>query len=84
LTKTLAKTGLSHPALVAKIIPQVGLANLLDWLVHYTNLGTYTALFALSHILETWIKNLPPAQQYYWHRLVDAWKFGSGADYTKD
>lgn len=84
LTKTLAKTGISHPALVARIIPQVGLANLLDWLVHYTNLGAYTALFTLSHILETWINNLPPAQQYHWHRLVDAWKFGSGADYTKD
>lgn len=81
LTQTLARTGLSHPGLVAKIIPQVGLANLLDWLLHYSNLGVYTALFALSPILEPCIQNLPNTQQYYWHRLIEAWKFGSGADY---
>jgi lycopene cyclase CruP len=81
LTQTLTKTGLSHPLLVAKIIPQVGLASLLDWTVHYGNLGVYTALFGLSPILEIWIKNLPDTQQYYWHRLIDGWKFGSGADY---
>ncbi|MBH8562135.1 FAD-binding oxidoreductase [Nostoc sp. CENA67] len=82
LTQTLLKTGLSHPALVAKIIPQVGLANLLDWLVHYSNLGIYTALVWLTPMLETWFRNQPSEQQYYWHRLVDTWKFGSGADYS--
>jgi lycopene cyclase CruP len=81
LTQTLIKTGLSHPKLVAQIIPQVGLGNLLDWMLHYGNLGVYTALFNLSPMLETWIKNQPSQQQYYWHRLVDAWKYGSGADY---
>ncbi|MEH2372578.1 FAD-binding oxidoreductase [Nostoc sp.] len=82
LTQTLLKTGLSHPGLVAKIIPQVGLGSLLDWLVHYGNLGVYTALFSLSPMLETWIKNQPNEQQYYWHRLIDAWKYGSGGDYS--
>jgi lycopene cyclase CruP len=81
LTQTLIKTGLSHPGLVAKIIPQVGLGNLLDWMVHYGNLGVYSALFNFSPMLETWIKNQPNSQQYYWHRLVDAWKYGSGNDY---
>jgi lycopene cyclase CruP len=81
LTQTLLKTGLFHPGLVAKIIPQVGLLSLLDWLVHYGNLGIYTALFKLSPMLETWIKNQPIEQQYHWHRLVDAWKYGSGSDY---
>ena len=82
LTQTLLKTGLSHPALVAKIIPQVGLVSLLDWLIHYSNLGVYTALVWLTPMLETWFRNQPNEQQYYWHRLVDAWKFGSGADYS--
>ncbi len=82
LTQTLLKTGLSHPGLVAKIIPQVGLGSLLDWLVHYGNLGVYTALFSLSPMLETWIKNQPNEQQYSWHRLIDAWKYGSGGDYS--
>jgi lycopene cyclase CruP len=84
LTKTLIKTGLSHPALVAKIIPQVGLGNLLDWTVHYSNLGVYSALSNLSFMLETWIKNQPNSQQYYWHRQMDAWKYGSGADYCDE
>jgi lycopene cyclase CruP len=81
LTQTLLKTGLSHPGLVAKIIPQVGLVNLADWLVHYVNLCVYTALFSSTPMLEVWIKNLPTTQQYYWHRLVDSWKYGSGRDY---
>ncbi|WP_445628537.1 FAD-dependent oxidoreductase [Nostoc sp. DSM 114167] len=84
LTQTLLKTGLYHPLLVVKIIPQVGLASLLDWMLHYSNLGVYTALLSLSPMLETWIKNQPNEQQYYWHRLVDAWKYGSGGDYSNE
>ncbi|MEH2205616.1 MAG: FAD-binding oxidoreductase [Nostoc sp.] len=84
LTQTLLKTGLYHPGIVAKIIPQVGLASLLDWMLHYSNLGVYTALFSLSPMLETWIKNQPKEQQYYWHRLIDAWKYGSGGDYSDE
>ncbi|MFN6530240.1 FAD-binding oxidoreductase [Nostoc sp. ChiSLP03a] len=84
LTQTLLKTGLYHPVLVVKIIPQVGLASLLDWMLHYSNLGVYTALLSLSPMLETWIKNQPNEQQYYWHRLIDAWKYGSGGDYSDE
>lgn len=81
LTQTLVKTGLNHPGLVAQIIPQVGFINLLDWLLHYSNLGVYSVLFAVSPILEAWVKNLPTTQQYYWHRLIDSWKYGAGKDY---
>ncbi|WP_414541503.1 NAD(P)/FAD-dependent oxidoreductase [Nostoc sp. CCY0012] len=84
LTQTLLSTGLSHPGLIAKIIPQVGLGSLLDWILHYSNLGVYTALFKLSPMLETWINHQSSAQQYYWHRLIDAWKYGSGADYADE
>ncbi|MFN6476113.1 FAD-binding oxidoreductase [Nostoc sp. DedQUE07] len=84
LTQTLLKTGLYHPLLVVKIIPQVGLASLLDWMLHYSNLGVYTALLSLSPMLERWIKNQPNEQQYYWHRLIDAWKYGSGGDYSDE
>lgn len=80
LTKTLLKTGLRHPVLVAKIIPQVGLINLLIWTVHYLNLGIYTALFHFLP-LHLWSKNLSALPVYYYHRLIDAWKYGSGGDY---
>ena len=80
LTRTLLKTALAHPILVARVIPQVGLRNLLDWLVHYVNLGAYSALFWLSQTLTPWVKNLPPVPQYYCHRWIEAWKYGSGWD----
>ena len=83
LTQTLLKTGLSHPLLVAKIIPQVGLLSLLDWLLHYVNLLGYTGLFSIGFMVERLISYLPQEQQYYWHRWLDAWKFGSGQDYSQ-
>lgn len=82
LTQTLLKTAMSHPALVAKVIPQVGLATLLNWMVHYVNLGAYSALSRLAQALQPWVKNLPPVPQYYCHRWFDAWQYGSGGDYS--
>ncbi|NQE35433.1 FAD-binding oxidoreductase [Microcoleus asticus] len=81
LSKTLFKTAISHPGLVMKIIPQVGIANLLDWMVHYINLGLYTGLQPLGKAVEPQVKNLAPEQQYYFHRLVEAWQYGAGGDY---
>jgi len=81
LTQTLLKTALAHPRLVARVLPQVGLGSLLNWTVHYVNLGAYSALFGLSQARRPWVKNLPPIQQYYWHRWSEAWKYGSGGDY---
>jgi lycopene cyclase CruP len=81
LTQTLLKTAVAHPVLVAKIILQVGLAPLLDWMVHYFNLGAYSALSIFAQVLQPWVKNLPPVPQYYCHRWFDAWFYGSGRDY---
>lgn len=81
LTQTLVKTAVSHPGLIVKVIPQVGLATLLDWMVHYVNLGAYSALSRLSQALQPWVKTLPPVPRYYCHRWVDAWRYGSGGDY---
>ncbi len=81
LSQTLFKTAISHPGLVMKIIPQVGIANLLDWMVHYVNLGIYTGLQPLGKAVEPQVKNLAPEQQYYFNRLVEAWQYGAGGDY---
>ncbi|MGB3642198.1 MAG: FAD-binding oxidoreductase [Rivularia sp. (in: cyanobacteria)] len=83
LTKTLFKTSLANPGLVIKIIPQVGLITLIDWMWHYINLGVYSVLFDVSRMLEPLMRNLPGNYQYYWHRWVDGWKFGSGNDYEQ-
>jgi lycopene cyclase CruP len=79
LTQTLLKTALNHPLLIARVIPQVGILSLIDWTIHYINLGIYTALFKLG-VLQNWVKSLPPTKQYYYHRLIDKWQFGSGYD----
>ena len=84
LTRTLLKTAVTHPATFVKVIPQVGLGNLVDWLVHYVNLGVYAGLFRLVQALQAWVKNLPPTLQYYCHRWIDAWHYGSGGDYEDE
>jgi lycopene cyclase CruP len=81
LSQTLLKTALTHPQLVAKIIPQVGALALLDWLRHYVNLGVYSALSPLGKAVEPRLKALPPVQQYYMRRWIDAWIYGCGGDY---
>jgi lycopene cyclase CruP len=80
LTKTLIKTAFSHPLLIAQVIPQVGLLSLVDWTWHYINLGIYTVLFKLGTKLQGQLKYLPSVAQYYCHRILDRWQYGSGAD----
>ena len=81
LFKTLGETGRKNPGIVFKILPQVGVMTLLEWLRHYVNLAVYSGLYPLGRSLEPWVKNLSPLQQYYYYRLLEAWKYGSGGDY---
>jgi lycopene cyclase CruP len=80
LTQTLFRTAWKHPLVVVKVVPQVGLISLLDWMVHYSNLGFYTALLEMNKLLNPWVDKLPAVSQYYCHRLADAWKYGAGKD----
>ena len=84
LSQTLFKMTLTQPGLALKIIPQVGLLPLIDWMQHYINLGAYSALYTLGRSLEPWVESLPAARQYVWRRWIDAWKYGSGGDRATD
>ncbi|VEP14856.1 Flavin-dependent dehydrogenase [Hyella patelloides LEGE 07179] len=78
----LAKTlPLVNPKLVLPILPQVGINPLLSWSWEYFNLALYSGLYPLGKVAQPLIKNLSPKQQYYYHRYLDAWKYGSGGDY---
>ena len=78
----LAKTlPLVNPKLVLPILPQVGINPLLDWSRHYFNLGLYRSLYPLGKLMESIADSLSPQQRYYYHRWLDAWKYGSGRDY---
>lgn len=81
LSKTLLVTSLTKPGLVLPVIPQVGLTTLLDWLVHYINLGIYTGLYPLGQLISGSIKTLPPIPQYYCRRWIESWRYGSGSDH---
>jgi lycopene cyclase CruP len=81
LSKTLMLTSLTKPGLVVPVIPQVGLTTLLDWFVHYVNLGAYSGLYPLGQLARDPAKALPPVPHYYYRRWLDAWCYGSGGDY---
>lgn len=83
LAKTLGLVSLRHPELVLQILPQVGMGALLDWIRHYGSLGIYTVLNATGQSLIPWIENLPAPERYRWHRRLDAWKYGSGSDFSE-
>lgn len=82
LSKTLLATSIKHPALVAKIIPQVGPGPLLNWIRHYAGLLGYHALYSLARPATPLVDTLPPAQQYYGHRWLTALRYGTGNDYS--
>jgi lycopene cyclase CruP len=81
LLQTLGKTALVHPAITLKILPQVGIPALVDWMGHYLALGLSTGLAGNADRLLPWIKTLPPQQQFAWWCRIQAWKYGSGRDY---
>ncbi|MBD2462545.1 FAD-binding oxidoreductase [Oscillatoria sp. FACHB-1407] len=83
LSKTLLQTAIAHPGLVFKIIPQVGLFTLLEWMVHYFNLGLYAGLYHSLKPLQPWINQLPEQPRFYCQRLLEAWQYGSGNDYRQ-
>jgi lycopene cyclase CruP len=83
LFQTLAKTSLAQPNMVFKIIPQVGLPTLLEWVIHYANLAVYTGLSSVGQAIESRSNRFPLVQNYYFRRWVDSWKYGAGDDYLE-
>lgn len=81
LTKTLMKSSIALPLIVIKILPQIGIKNLLEWLIHYSNLGIYTGLYPTMKNLQPLTKNLSPITQYYYQCWLDKLQYGSGNDY---
>jgi lycopene cyclase CruP len=80
LSRTLFHTSLANPQAVIPIVPHVGIITLLDWLINYINLGTYSGIYPISQLLATLIDRLSPSQQYYYRQLLQAYRYGSGRD----
>jgi lycopene cyclase CruP len=80
LSRTLFQTSLTSPQAVIPVVPHVGIVTLLDWLVNYINLGTYSGLYPIGKLLNPLVARLSPSQQYYYQQLLQSWKYGSGKD----
>jgi lycopene cyclase CruP len=80
----LAKTlPLVNPKLVLPLLPQIGIASFISWLIHYFNLGIYSGLYRGGKLVQPLVRKLSPVQQYYYQRWLDTWKYGSGGDYEE-
>ena len=79
LAKTMLRTSTHHPALVASILPQVGIGSVVDWTYHFINLGKYSALNAVQQTVDS--KKTSDQKQYIADRWRDALNYGSGGDY---
>ncbi len=82
LSQTMIGMMLADPVLVAKIAARVGLPALIDWSQHFIQLGSYDLCNRLSHNWANGIRNLLPEQQYALNCQINAWKYGSGMDYS--
>lgn len=81
----LAKTlPLVNPKLVLPLLPQIGINSLISWSIHYLILLLYSGLYGVGKLFQPVANNWSPTQQYYYHRWLDAWKYGSGGDYKDD
>ena len=79
LAKTMLRTSVRHPALVASILPQVGVGSVASWMRHFVSLGGYSALNTMQSTVDT--RKTSDKKQYYADRWREALKYGSGADY---
>jgi hypothetical protein len=79
---TLISQMLADPLFVPAIFKHVGIGPMLDWLKHFTALGGYTALYNLGRpVINSIADRSGDKQKFRLHRLIDAWKYGSGLDF---
>lgn len=84
LVKTLGLVMLTHPEILPSIFKQVGVGVILDWFVHFVMLGWYTFLTSfVDPVTRPLIKFLSQKKKYELNRYLEAWKYGSGLDYSQ-
>jgi lycopene cyclase CruP len=80
LSRTLFQTSIFSPMAVIPVVPHVGIATLLDWLINYLKLGGYSGLYPIGKLIAPLLTQLSPRQQYDYQQRLQAWKYGSGQD----
>jgi hypothetical protein len=84
LVASLALSFAADPSFMPQIVAHVGLPRLVDWLGHVGMMGAYSFLDTfVSPAVGPFVDNMKyPGPRYVWRRRMDAWKYGSGNDYT--
>ncbi len=83
LLQTLGRTTIVHPIATFKLLPQMGVPTLVNWMGHYLALGGFTLADQVADRLQPWVDRLPDTPRYTWQCRLNAWKYGAGRDYTK-
>jgi flavin-dependent dehydrogenase len=84
LVGSLARAFVADPTFMPQIIAHVGIPQLVEWVGHVSMMGLYTVLNgAVTPVLDPVTNAMKdPRDQFIWRRRMEAWKFGSGADYV--
>ncbi|NER00958.1 MAG: FAD-binding oxidoreductase, partial [Cyanothece sp. SIO2G6] len=81
LVQTLGRTAMYHPLTTLQVVPQVGIAALAEWMVHFVSLLGYTGLGSMEKVWRSLLPYLSSQQQYVLRRWIDAWIYGAGLDH---
>ena len=85
LAGSLARSFVADPTFMPEIVLHVGIPTLVEWLGHVSMITLYNILHNLSPVLEPFVDKMEnKKEKYLWKRRMEAWKFGSGNDYTFD
>ncbi|KAK9845750.1 hypothetical protein WJX81_001368 [Elliptochloris bilobata] len=72
----------TQPGSIPAILAHVGVLPILDWTRHFLALGMYTALHRLARpAVAAAADRLGPSARFRLRRTLDAWEYGSGADF---
>jgi lycopene cyclase CruP len=82
LYQTLLQVSLQAPGMIPKILQQVGPGALVNWMGHFVALGAYSGLNQTKSLIQLWSEGLPDTKRDRWRRRMEAWAYGSGADFT--
>ncbi|GBF87530.1 glycine D-amino acid oxidase [Raphidocelis subcapitata] len=83
LARTMSAQMVRDPAFVPQLVAHIGVGPLVDWVGHVAALGAYGALHAAAApaLRARLLPQLSPREGYRLRRTLEAWEYGSGADY---
>ena len=85
LVGSLARSFMADPSFMPQIVSHVGIPTLFEWLQHVSAMGAYAFL---DNFFAPWGGPIVDAtlrdkeRNFKWRRTLEAWKYGSGNDYT--